>query len=251
VQQQLALSVDFGQGFQDAWSKVAKFIPQFIAFLVILLIGWFVAKAIGKLVDRLLRKIGSERVAERAGAARVLAGSNYDTTAIIAKIVYYAVLLMVLQLAFGVFGTNPISLLIAGIVAWLPRAIVAVVIVVVAMAIANAVRDIVSNALSATSYGRTVATIAWAFIVALGAFAALGQAGIATAVTGPLLTAILATIAGILIVGAGGGLIQPMRQRWERWLDTAEREASARRTQPPTGRGPDTPRPGPGSDLGI
>ncbi|MFD4661234.1 hypothetical protein ACFWP2_37115 [Kitasatospora sp. NPDC058444] len=224
--QQLALSVDFGSGFTQAWSKIAKVIPQFIAFLVILFIGWIVAKAIARLLDRVMRRLGSERVAERSGMAARLAGSKYDMTGIVCKVVYYIVLLMALQLAFGVFGPNPISVMIHSIVAWLPRAIVAVVILVVAMAIANGVRDIVGSSLSGASYGRVVATTVWAFIVGLGVIAALGQVGIATAITTPVLIAVLATIAGVLIVGVGGGLILPMRQRWERWLDGAERETA-------------------------
>ncbi|MER7666902.1 hypothetical protein ABTY61_00370 [Kitasatospora sp. NPDC096128] len=224
--QQLALSVDFGSGFTQAWGKIAKVIPQFIAFLVILAIGWVVAKAIARILDRVLRRVGSEKVAERAGMARYLSGSKYDMTGIICKIVYYAILLMALQLAFGVFGPNPISVMIHSIVAWLPRGIVAVAIVVVAMAIANGVRDIVGNALSGASYGRTVSTVAWGFIVALGVIAALGQAGIATAITGPVLIAALAIVTGVVVVGVGGGLIMPMRQRWERWLDSAEQESA-------------------------
>ncbi|MEV7773707.1 hypothetical protein [Kitasatospora sp. NPDC086791] len=158
-------------------------------------------------------------------AAR-LAGSKYDLTGIVCKVVSYIILLMALQPAFGVFGPNPISVMIHSVVAWLPRAIVAVVIVVVAMAIANGVRDIVGNSLSGASYGRAVATTAWSFIVALGVIAALGQVGIATAITTPLLIAVLATITGVLVVGVGGGLIMPMRQRWERWLDSAEQETA-------------------------
>ncbi|MGC0415148.1 mechanosensitive ion channel family protein [Embleya sp. AB8] len=224
--QDLALSVDFSKGFTDAWSSFATFVPKLIAFLVILAIGWFVAKVIARIVDRVLRKVGFEKVAERGGVARTLEGSKYDATGIVAKVIYYAILLMALQLGFGVFGPNPISDMIRAIVLWLPRGIVALVIVVIAMAIAGAVRDIVRSALGAVSYGKTLGTIAWAFIVALGVIAALGQAGIAGAITGPVLTAALATIAGILIVGVGGGLVQPMRQRWDRWLDVAEREST-------------------------
>ncbi|MFE4589607.1 mechanosensitive ion channel family protein [Streptomyces laurentii] len=227
----LALSVDFGAGFTNAWSAIAAFIPKFIAFLVILLIGWFVAKIIARIADRVLRKVGFEKMSERSGIANTLKGSKYDATGIIAKVIYYAILLIALQLAFGVFGPNPISVMIHGIVAWLPRAIVALVIVVVAMAIARAVRDIVQAALGGMSYGRFLATAAWAFIVALGVIAALGQAGIATAITGPVLTAVLATIAGIAIVGVGGGLITPMRSRWERWLSVAESESGKAKQQ--------------------
>ncbi|MEU9602953.1 hypothetical protein [Streptomyces sp. NPDC048057] len=225
----LALSVDFGAGFSQAWNSVAQFIPKLIGFLVVLLIGWFIAKLIAKVVDKLLRKVGSEKLAERSGAAHALRNSSYDATGIITKVIYYGLLLIVLQLAFGVFGPNPISVMIQAVVAWLPKAIVALVIVVVAMAIARAVREIIEDSLSGTSYGKVLATVAWAFIVALGAIAALGQAGIATAVTGPLLLAVLGTVAGVLIVGVGGGLIGPMRSRWERWLSKAEEESSGAR----------------------
>ncbi|MEO3978493.1 hypothetical protein [Streptomyces sp. CAU 1734] len=229
MSQPLALSVDFGQGLTDAWSAVARFIPRLIACLAILIIGWFIAKLIAKVVDRLLRRIGSEKLAERSGAADALRDSKYDATGILTKVIYYGLLLIVLQLAFSAFGPNPISSMINAVVAWLPKAIVALVIIVVAMAIARAVRDIVLGALGGVSYGKVVATAAWAFIVALGVIAALGQAGIATAITGPLLTAVLATVAGVIIVGAGGGLIGPMRQRWERWLSRAEEESAVAR----------------------
>ncbi|MFF6989580.1 hypothetical protein [Streptomyces sp. NPDC010273] len=220
------LAVNFTQGLNDAWSKVAQFVPKLVGFLVILVIGWFVSKMIARVLDRVLRKVGSEKLSERAGTARMLRDSKYDMTGIVCKIVYYALMLITLQLALGVFGSNPVSTMINGIVAWLPRGIVAVVLVVVAMAIANAVRGIVGSALSSMSYGRMLATIVWACIVALGVIAALGQAGIATSVTQPVLYAALATVAGIMIVGVGGGMIGPMRQRMERMLTAAERETT-------------------------
>lgn len=189
-------------------------------------IGWMIAKIVARVADRMLRRLGFEKVAERGGVADALKGSQYDATAIIVKVVYYMILLMVLQLGFGVFGPNPVSDMLNSIVLWLPKALVACVIIVVAMAVARAVRDIVGGALAGVSYGKTVATIAWTFIVALGTIAALGQAEIATSVTGPVLIAVLAAIAGVIVVGVGGGLIQPMRSRWERWLDTAERETA-------------------------
>ncbi|MEY9940376.1 hypothetical protein [Streptacidiphilus sp. MAP5-3] len=145
--------MDIGGGISNAWSKFAAFVPKFIAFLAILIVGWIVARFIAKVLDRLLRRVGSERVAERAGIGRPLQGSSYAMTGILAKIVYYAIMLMALQLAFGVFGHNPISVMINAIVSWLPKGIVAVVIVV----IANAVRDIVGNALANASYGKVSA----------------------------------------------------------------------------------------------
>ncbi|WP_116047762.1 mechanosensitive ion channel family protein [Amycolatopsis palatopharyngis] len=219
--------VDFGQGLSDAWSAVASFVPKFVAFLVILVIGWIIAKALAKVIDKVLERVGFDRVVERGGIKKMLAKSKFDASDIIAKLVYYAVLLITLQLAFGVWGPNPVSNLLTAIVAWLPQAAVAIIIVVVAGAIARAVKDMVSGALGGLSYGGVLATIASVFIWGLGIIAALNQIGVATTVTTPVLITVLATIGGVLVVGAGGGLIRPMQQRWERWLGKAENEAPA------------------------
>ncbi|MCZ8377368.1 hypothetical protein O6P37_00685 [Mycobacterium sp. CPCC 205372] len=209
---------------RDMWRSVATFAPKLLAFIVILVVGWLVAKLIAKAIDKVLERVGFDRAVERGGIKKALQQSNYDASTIVSKIVYYALLLFVLQLAFGVFGSNPISDLLAGVIAFLPKLLVALIIVVVAAAIAAAVRDIVSNALGGLSYGRMLANIASIFILGLGIIAALNQVGIALTVTLPVLVAILATVGGILVVGVGGGLIKPMQQRWEDYLDKAERE---------------------------
>ncbi|MFC4012629.1 hypothetical protein ACFOY2_35730 [Nonomuraea purpurea] len=217
--------MNIGQGLTDAWRAVATFVPKLVAFIVVLIIGWIVAKALEKIVDKLLERIGFERAVERSGVHRWLERSRYTASSLLARIVFYAILLITLQLAFGVFGPNPISLLLAGVVAWLPKAIVAIVIIVVAGAVAKAVKDILDGALGGLSYGRWVATVAAIFIWALGIIAALNQIGVATTVTTPVLITFLATVGAIIAIGVGGGLIRPMQERWERWIARIEQEA--------------------------
>lgn len=209
----------------DLFRSVASFLPKFVAFLLILLIGYFVAKAIGKAIGKVLERVGFDRAVERGGVKKALANSQYDASDILGKLVYYALLLFVLQLAFGVFGPNPISDLLTGVIAFLPKAVVAIIIIVVAAAIAAAVRELISNTLGGLSYGKTLATIAGVFILGLGIIAALNQVGIATTVTTPILIAVLATVGGVLVVGVGGGLVKPMQNRWESYLTSAENEA--------------------------
>jgi hypothetical protein len=211
----------------DALRRAALFVPKFVLFVVILVIGWLVARLLLRAVDGVLERVGFDRWVERGGIKTALARSRYDASDIVAKLVYYAVLLFTLQLAFGVWGPNPVSALIGGIVAWLPRAFVAVIIVVVASAIGGAVRDIISGALGGLTYGRVLANVASWFIIAIGVIAALNQIGVATTVTTPILVAVLATIAGILIVGVGGGLVRPMQNRLDRWLDRITAESAA------------------------
>lgn len=231
--------MDLTQSWNDAVGAVITFLPKFVLFLVILFIGWLIAAALRKLVAVVLSRVGFDRAVERGGVGRALAQSKYDASGLIAALVYYAVLLIALQFAFGVFGPNPVSDLLAAIVGWLPRAVVAIVIVVVAAAIANALRDLVGSALSALSYGQLIARIVQIFVIALGVIAALNQIGVATAVTTPVLVAVLATVGGVIVVGMGGGMIRPMQRRWDRWLDRAEEDlpnARAREHTYPRGR---------------
>ena len=143
---------------EDMWGSVLAIAPKLALFLIILIVGWIVAKLIAKAVDKILERVGFDRAVERGGIRRALERSKYDASTIVSKIVYFGLLLIVLHFAFGVFGPNPVSELIAGVIAFLPRLFIALVIVVVAAAIAAAVRDIVSNALSGFSYGRMLGT---------------------------------------------------------------------------------------------
>ncbi len=221
-----ASTVDVGGAVSDMLRSVLLFVPKLLLFLAILVIGWLVARLLLRVVGKLLDRIGFDRWVERGGIKAALARSKYDATNIVAKLVYYTVLLFTLQLAFGVWGPNPVSDLISDIVGWLPNLLIAIVIVVVATAIAAGVRNLVSNALGGLSYGRLLANLAFVFIVGVGVVAALNQIGVATTVTTPILIAVLATIAGILVVGVGGGLVRPMQGRWERWLGRAEQESA-------------------------
>ncbi len=180
--------------------------------------------ALAKAANAVLERVGFDRAVERGGIKKALEKSKYDASDIVGKLIFYVLFLFVLQLAFGVFGPNPISALLTQVIAFLPSVIVAIVIIVVAAAIAKAVNELISNTLGGLSYGKLLATIASVFILGLGIIAALNQVGVATTVTMPVLIAILGTVAGILIVGVGGGLIKPMQARWDRWLTSAEQE---------------------------
>lgn len=211
--------MDWMAGLTSAWNSVASFVPKLLVFLVILFIGWIIAKAIAKFVGMILNRVGFNKVLDKAGAGRLLAGSGIEPISLLTKIIYYFILLIVLQLALSAFGpSNPVSQIVNQIVAWLPQLVVAIVIVVIAGAIANAVKDLLTSTMGGTSYGPTVAKIAQVAILFFGIVAALNQVGIAVSVTTSVMTAVLATVAGILIVGVGGGLIGPMRSKWEGWL---------------------------------
>src|SRR5215213_8534937 len=70
------LAVDFQGGIENAWSNVATFVPKLAAALLILLVGWFVAKAVASILNKVLEGVGFDRVVERGGVRQVLARSK-------------------------------------------------------------------------------------------------------------------------------------------------------------------------------
>ncbi|MBA3431329.1 MAG: hypothetical protein H0U16_07600 [Actinobacteria bacterium] len=213
-------------GLGDAWASIATFLPKLVGFLLILIIGYFIAKAISKILDRVLERVGFDKLVERGGVGKALESSQYDASAILGKIVFYALFLFVLQLAFGVFGPNPISDLIRGVIAYLPNVFVAIVIVVIGAAIAAAVKEVIEASLGGLSYGRGLAFGASALILGVALFAALNQLNIAEDIVTGLFYAFLAIIVGSAVIAIGGGGIKTMSGYWERAAQKAEEESS-------------------------
>ncbi len=121
-------------------------------------------------------------------------------------------------MAFGVFGSNPISDLLEGVIAYLPKVIAAILIIVIASAIAAAVRELIDASLGGLSYGPALANGVGIAIVVVGVFAALNQLQIAPAIVTGLFYAVLAIVVGAAVIAIGGGGIVPMRARWENAL---------------------------------
>jgi hypothetical protein len=217
--------VNITQSFRTLLDTVIQFVPKLVAFLVILIVGYFIAKLLQKAVDKILEKVGFDHAVERGGVKKALEKSQYDASDILAKIVFYAVMLFVLSTAFGVFGPNPISTYLTAVIGYLPKVFVAILILVIASAVAAGVKLLVQNALGGLSYGKLLADAVSVVIIALGVIAALNQLEIAQNVVNAVLYASLAALVGVIVVAVGGGGIAPMRQRWERTLAKVEAEA--------------------------
>jgi Conserved TM helix len=201
----MPLAVDFQGGLTSAWSNVITFVPKLAAALLIILVGYLIAKVVANVLNKVLERVGFDRAVERGGLKQALARSKYDPSDIIAKLAFWLIFLVSMQIAFGVF--------------------VAIVIIVVAAAIAKAATDLLSNLLSSVSGGQVMAKGAGIAVLVFGAFAALDQLQIAPRIVTGLWYAILAIVVGSAVVAIGGGGIKTMQRYWERATSKAEERA--------------------------
>ncbi len=212
-------------GLAAMWASIFTFVPKFLAFLVILIVGYFIAKAVGGLVTKALNKVNFENMLQKSGMGETLSKAGFRGSELVGRISYFGLMLLVLQMAFGVFGPNPVSDLITRTIAYLPNLFVAVVIAVIAFSVAGAVKEIVSAAIGGLGYGKMLANICAGAIMVIGIFAALTQLGVATPIVLGLFYAMLAIVVGSSIVAIGGGGIVPMRAQWEKALTRVSEEA--------------------------
>src|SRR4029453_15389151 len=100
------LAIDIEQGLTDAWTRIATFVPKLLGFILILVVGYLIAKLVERLAAPLLERGGFDGGVEGGSLRGALARIRFDASDILATIAFWTVLLFALQLAFGVFGPN-------------------------------------------------------------------------------------------------------------------------------------------------
>ncbi len=218
------LAITFRQGIEDAWSNVAQFIPKLIGALIILLIGLWIARIIRKIVHRVLTRLRFDQVVDRSGLGTHIERAGYaDSALLLAKVIYYGVVLIVLKLAIGAFGQSDIQDALDSMLAFIPKIFVALIIVVITGAVANGVRNMVSPAVAHLDYGKAITRVVVAAIWTIGVFAALDQIQIAQDIVDTLFKTLVASLGAILVIMFGVGGVWAARDRfWPRVFDRIE-----------------------------
>src|SRR5438874_2808763 len=139
----------------NALNLVLTFIPKFIGFLLILLIGWIIASVVSRALTLLLRKIGFDRLSDRIGLTRLeqRMGVRMDTAGILGKIVYWFILLIFLVPAADALGIPTVSAVLSGLVAYIPNVLVAILVLFLGTLLATFVADIVRGATATANIG--------------------------------------------------------------------------------------------------
>jgi mechanosensitive ion channel-like protein len=109
---------------------IGDFLPKLLLAFAIIVAGWLIAKAVKFAVDRGLRAVNFHIVTERAGVDAFLrqGGGDFDTTRLVALLVYWLVILAALMIAFNSLGLSYVTDLLVRILLFVSKVIVAVLI---------------------------------------------------------------------------------------------------------------------------
>ena len=195
--------MDIVRSLQEALSQFFGYLPQLIGAIVILIVGYFVAKILQAVVGRILQGIGFDSWMERAGIKRFFdrAHTRQTPASILGKLVFWFVFIIAIVMATDALGIRQVSAVFSQLIAYIPNIIAAILILILASLLANFVAGLVRGATGMDVLG-TVAQVA---IIVYAVFAALTQLGIAVQLTAPTFLIVLGAIALAAAIAFGFG----------------------------------------------
>lgn len=214
----------------DLWVQFISFVPSVIAALVVFLVGWAIAVAVGRLIEKLLVLVRINAAFESLrGLKRAVeqAGLRLDIAKLVGGIFKWFLIIVSLLAATDILGLAQVSEFLTSVLYYIPNVVIAALILVISVVLANFVYRTVLAAVEAagfTSGGAIAAISKWAILV-FALFAALLQLQIASQLIQTLLTAFFAmvAIAGGLAFGLGG------KDLAAKWLAKAEHDIAGRK----------------------
>jgi hypothetical protein len=163
---------------------------------------------VASLLRRGLRAAGADRALAtgRAGEYKQQFAPGLQPSGVIATIGFWFVFGLAIMLAVSALGINALTDFIAGIVAYLPNVIAAILILLIAIALAGAVGALAQRLMGGTMLGKLVQTAVPVLVITIALFMALVQLKIATQIVVATYVIVLGSI-GLgfaLAFGLGG-----------------------------------------------
>jgi hypothetical protein len=158
------------------WVEFSALLPRLTGALILLILGWIVARVVRKMLIKILKFIRLDVAAEKTGVDDVLiqGGIHFTTVTILANLAYWFIILTVTLAVLNSFGLQSALEMFNKIVAYVPRLIVGVLVLMFGALFAKFVQGVASTYLNNIGIqgAQIFSTIAqWAVLIFIGSVA--------------------------------------------------------------------------------
>ncbi len=185
-----------GGAILELATKIGAFLPNLVGAVLILALGWLLARLVEAAASRALRTLGLDRAAARLriGEGLERAGITRSASEVVAALLFWLLLLTFLLSSVETLGLQAVSATLDRLVAYIPSVIGAAFLAVLGLLFARFVGGLVGSAAAAADFpsSQRLAFLAQILVAGLVGVAALEQLGVETAVLVGPLTALLA-----------------------------------------------------------
>ncbi len=210
--------------FGNLIGSFIEFVPALVGALLLLFVGKIVSGFIAGLFKKLLDAIKFDRVIDRSGLGTYVERAGYpDSSALLAKIVGWIIMLVFVQLAVTTLGIDSIEELVTTFISWIPNVIIAIILLVITGAAANIARDVLSPSVANVNAGSLILRVVNAMIWITGGLLAFNQLGFGEELVQQLWTALTSGLVAIIVIKFGIGGIWAARDRfWPKVYDSVQ-----------------------------
>ncbi|WP_296253999.1 mechanosensitive ion channel family protein [Pseudomonas sp. UBA4194] len=191
------------------WTKVANFIPNLFGALVVVLLGFVVAKLLDTLLSKLLAKFGLDRLMAGTGLTKLLsrAGLKVPISTLIGKIVYWFVLLIFLVSAAESLGLQRVSATLDMLALYLPKVFGAALVLLVGVLLAQLVNGVVRGAAEGVGldYSAGLGRVAQWLVIVISISVAISQLEVKTDLLNHVIVIALITVGLAVALAMGLG----------------------------------------------
>ncbi len=194
------------QSFQDGLANVFDYIPQIIGALVLLLIGYFVAKIIEFVVRKVLRRLRFDHALHTSPAGRYIIRIMESPTHFVGRLTFWLIFLAFISFAVSALNLPVLTHILNGIYNYLPHIVAAILIFLVASTLSVSGSAFVQRVMGKTPMAKLIATVWPSLVMSIAAFMILNELAIARDIVNITYAAIMGSLAlGLaLAFGLGG-----------------------------------------------
>ncbi|MDA0182891.1 hypothetical protein OJ997_21445 [Solirubrobacter phytolaccae] len=204
----LTAAVQVSDSIQQGLDSLVGFLPRLLGFLLILGIGFIVARVVKGLLTKVLDSVGLDRALHNGSTGQYVnkVAPDLKPSRVIAAIAFWFIFLGVISIAVSQLGIGALTDFVATIAAYLPNVVAAILIFVVAGVIAAAVGGLVARTMGDTPTGKVVGSVVPVLVMAIATFMILNQLEIASEIVTITYAALIGGVflAMALAFGLGG-----------------------------------------------
>lgn len=196
-------------------TDVIAWLPSLGVALLLILVGWLVARLAQAILAGLLRRVGVDRLAERANAHKLLSrmGLGASTVDLLARLVFWLIMLIFLLAATESLGLSGVVNTLGGLIEYLPNVLAAALILLFGGLLGRLVGEAITAVTeqSSMSGGAALGRIVRYALLAFAIILALEQLGVETTLLATTTLALIGGAALALAVAFGLGSQQLAR----------------------------------------
>ena len=170
------------KSFNDAFGQIIQYLPNVLGALVVLVLGYFIARVLGGVATAVSQRLGLQTGAERGGlvASMQQVGIQRSVPSIMGQIVFWLAMSFFLMAAFNILDLATVSAAMREVVAYIPKLLVATVVVVIGLLVATFLRGVIATSADKVgiSYAQTLASGCYYVLALMTFIAAFDQLGI-------------------------------------------------------------------------